>query len=78
MKYFTTEEAKAVIAHGDVSLCAYWDKNPALEAAKVLHDTVCSDRYARESPFWAAVAGFILGRATGIREERQRRQGDHV
>lgn len=75
MKYFTAEEARAVILNGDMSLCLAGDTNPAKEAMQELFDV--SQRHPR-SPWSAAVCGFLLGRATGIREERQRRKGAAV
>ena len=71
MKYFTAEEARGIINHGDISLCTGGDLNPAKEAAQVLFDTA---ERRHDSPWTAAVCGFVLGRATGIREDRQRRK----
>lgn len=75
MKYFTAQEAKAIMNNGGVLLCTNWDENPALDQAIALRERVNSDMECRRSPIWAAAYGFILGRATGIREERQRRKG---
>lgn len=75
MKYFTVEEARAIMDHSDTTLCTNWDTNPALAEAQALSEKIKTDRYCQNEPFWAAVCGFVLGRATGIREERQRRKG---
>lgn len=75
MKYFTAEEARAILDNNSVLLCMVWDSNPGKEAARVLSDEV----QRRPTESWsAAVRGFLLGRATGIREERQRRKGAAV
>ena len=75
MKYFNAEEAQAIMSHNDITLCANWDTNPALDQARALHEHIEADGCCRNDPSWAAVCGFLLGRATGIREERQRRKG---
>lgn len=69
MKYFTAEEARAIMNHGRALLCSVWADNPNLEAAQALAAYV-----RRLDPRSAAAYGFHLGRATGIREERQRRR----
>ena len=78
MKYFTAKEARAIMDHSDITLCINWDINPALAEAQALHEKIKTDRCCRDEPFLAAVCGFVLGRATGIREERQRRKGSKV
>ena len=60
MKYPTAEEARAIIENGNVLLCLNSIDNPNLEAAQVLIGKVKQGRY---DPFFAAVTGFILGRA---------------
>lgn len=72
MKYFSTEEAWAIIRESGLWICAIDDDNPNIEAARALLDF--TKNRSRE-PFFCAVAGFVLGRATGIREERARRKG---
>ena len=70
MNYPTAEETRAILEHNGIYLCTGFDDNPNVEAAKVL------DAYIRErqySPTMAAVCGFLIGRAIGKREERQRR-----
>lgn len=71
MKYFSAEEAWAIIRESNPWICAIDDDNPNIEAARVLADF--AKNRSRE-PFYCAVAGFVLGRATGIREERARRK----
>ena len=71
MKYFTAEEARAVLAHNPANLCFMSDSNPNLEAMRVLYETVTKDAY-RDDPYWIACYGFILGLATGKRAARHR------
>lgn len=72
MKYFSAEEAWAIVRGSDLWICAIDDDNPNIEAARVLADF--AKNRSRE-PFYCAAVGFVLGRATGIREERARRGG---
>lgn len=75
MNYFTAEEAKAIMEYGDITLCTNWDMNPARAEARALSEKIETGRHCQDDLFRAAVCGFVLGRATGIREERQRRKG---
>ena len=72
MKYFSTEEAWAIIRESSPWICAIDDDNPNIEAARALLDFT---KNRSRCPFFCAVVGFVLGRATGIREERARRKG---
>ena len=72
MKYFSTEEAWAIIRESSPWICAIDDDNPNIEAARALLDFT---KNRSRCPFFCAVVGFVLGRATGIREERARRRG---
>lgn len=72
MKYFSTEEAWAIIRESNPWICAIDDDNPNIEAARALLDFT---RANNRAPFFCAAMGFTLGRATGIREERARRKG---
>lgn len=72
MKYFTAEEARAIMDYGCTLLCRCFENNPNLEAAQALAAYVREN--CRYDPCLAAVYGFCLGRAVGIREERQRRK----
>lgn len=72
MKYFSTEEAWAIIRESSPWICAIDDDNPNIEAARVLADFASTNS---RRPFFCAIVGFALGRATGIREERARRKG---
>jgi len=72
MKYFTKEEALAVLENNDVvELCSMFEGSPNREAMQALRDTVWNDPY-RDEPYWMACIGFILGFAAGKRHERQR------
>ena len=72
MKYFSAEEAWAIIRESSPWICAIDDDNPNIEAARALLDFT---KNRSRCPFFCAVVGFVLGRATGIREERARRRG---
>ena len=72
MKYFSAEEAWAIIRESNPWICAIDDDNPNIEAARALLDFT---KNRSRCPFFCAVVGFVLGRATGIREERARRKG---
>lgn len=72
MKYFSAEEAWAIIRESSPRLCIADDDNPNIEAARVLADFVSTNS---RWPFFCAIVGFTLGRATGIREERARGKG---
>ena len=72
MKYFSAEEAWAIIRESSPWICAIDDDNPNIEAARALLDFT---KNRSRCPFFCAVVGFVLGRATGIREERARRMG---
>lgn len=69
MKYFTKEEATRIIRNSGLSLCCTFDDNPNLQAAQALHEAVLE---LGNQPIYVASLGFVLGRATGIREERAR------
>lgn len=71
MTPFTAKEARAILAHAPFYLCTSSASNPSREAVSVLMNTV---REFKRDPAWAAVYGYALGRAVGIREERQRRK----
>ena len=71
MKYFSAEEAWAIIRESSPWICAIDDDNPNIEAARALAEFTSTNS---RCPFFRAVAGFVLGRATGIREERARRK----
>ena len=73
MQYFTKDEAKRIINCQPIGLCFYNSSNPNVEAMVALAESIDSKPDA--SPFFAACTGFILGRATGVREERARRKG---
>lgn len=70
MEYFTAEEARRIITHGNAFLCSCGDGNPNKEAMRELLN-ITTDYH---SPAYAAAFGFLLGRATGKREERRRQQ----
>ncbi len=72
MEYFSAQQARIIIYRSPVDLCINSATNPNREALSVLLDLT---RERADSPLLAAVSGFILGRATGIREERSRRKG---
>ena len=74
MSPFTAEEARAILKHTPLHLCARCASNPNREAVGVLLDEIEADVTFRHDPAWAAVYGVALGRAIGIREERQRRK----
>lgn len=71
MKYFTVEEARRVMSCTTADLLIVRDENPNREAAAALLGRVSAG--GNESII-AALYGFALGRATGIREERARRK----
>lgn len=73
MKYFTAKEANAIIAKSSMALCGLYDGNPNLAAMKELANSAARIEF-RGGFYWAACMGFVLGRATGIREERARRK----
>lgn len=72
MKYPTAEETMAILEHNGIYLCTGFSDNPNVEAARVLIAYIRERQY---SPGMAAVCGFLIGRAIGKREERQRRRG---
>lgn len=72
MKYFSTEEAWTIMRKSSLWICAIDDDNPNIEAARALAEFTSTNS---RCPFFCAVVGFVLGRATGIREERARRKG---
>ena len=73
MKYFTKEEARSVIRKGSISLLTADEDNPNREAVMALREEIEQSHF-QDSALWMACLGFILGRATGIREERARRK----
>lgn len=72
MNYFTTEEARSIINHSPATLFTRFDNNPNRDAAAECM-RMCTSEH-RPTLFNAALYGFLLGRATGIREERERRR----
>lgn len=72
MKYFSTEESKKVVENADAMLFVLCDDNPNYEAMKLLSDRASEGNSCDN--YWIACIGFALGRATGIREERERRK----
>lgn len=70
MKYPTAEETRAILDHNDAYICMGFDDNPNVEAARELSAYIREKKYCLEM---AAICGFLLGRAVGKREERQRR-----
>lgn len=72
MEYYTAEEAKRIMAHAKIKLCAIEPNNPNLAVARVLANL--AKKNSGRDTFWAVWSGFMLGRATGIREERARRR----
>lgn len=73
MKYFTAKEANAIIEKSSLALCFLCDDNPNLAAMKELANSAALSEFRGDS-YWMACMGFVLGRATGIREERARRK----
>lgn len=70
MNYPTAEETIAILENNCCYLCTGFSDNPNAEAAKELYAYISKKQY---SPEMAAVCGFLIGRAIGKREERQRR-----
>ena len=70
MKYPTAEETIAILEHNCCYLCTSFSDNPNVEAAKALYTYIRERQY---NPTMATICGFLLGRAVGKREERQRR-----
>lgn len=70
MKYFTAEEARNIIRKTPLTLACGFEDNPNIEAMITLLDII---HEINASAMYAASLGFILGMATGKREERTRR-----
>ena len=73
MKYFTEEEARLIMRNNDMGLCTLFENNPNREAMGALADQIRRSKFQGDC-YWMACIGFVLGRATGIREERARRK----
>lgn len=74
MNYYTAEEARRIMDNTSVHLCTGYSNNPNREAfAECLRIAL---EPTQDPIHWAAVIGFHLGRATGIRQERARRRGE--
>jgi len=71
MNYFTKEETERIISNATLGLCFNSSDNPNVEAMEALYQAV---REHAGEPVFASALGFVLGRATGIREERARRK----
>lgn len=72
MEYFSAQQARLIIYKSPLDLCVNSATNPNREAFSALLDLA---RERADCPLMAAVSGFLLGRAIGIREERSRRKG---
>lgn len=71
MTLISKGEAKAVIDNATVSILADRPDNPHREALQALLEEAAA--WPKDIK-WACYSGYILGRAVGIREERQRRK----
>ena len=73
MKYFTREEALSIIRYTPLNLCVPWEENPNLEAMKALDEYIQRSKFPNDR-FIITCTAFLLGHATGVREERARRK----
>ena len=71
MQYFTAEEARAILNCTSMWLCFNDEGNPNCAA---FSEAVRASELAPNSRWFAAAMGFLLGVATGKREERARRR----
>ncbi len=72
MKYFTAEEVRTIIGKSAlIRLCYNNPDNPNAEAMQALFEAVLN---LDNQPMFAAVRGFVLGYASGVRKERARRK----
>jgi len=74
VQYFTRDEAKRIINNTPMSLCFFSSRNPNLDAMRGLAEMTGNNPF--RDAYFTACMGFILGRATGIREERARRRAE--
>ena len=73
MKYFTKDEAKRIISNQPMGICFVTSNNPNAAAMRGLSEIIDTSIHKKDAYFMACT-GFVLGRATGIREERARRR----